>query len=196
MAVADRVACGGQLGLGRSDAPAVVVQMTGAGVRDVECTVREFRKCDRARQQVEQFGTDLDRSPCRFAIDARQFRRCLVRAHQRIDAMHLGHHGVHGIRGACPIVAPEFDVNRRAHDRLVATEPATAGGRVGGRRAPRERAHGVQHGGCPTAGAMRTAFRGTQEAASEVGAIFNMSEAARGSSPRRGSGVRVAPNLS
>src|SRR5512141_2135403 len=70
----------------------------------------------------------------------------------------------------------------RAHDRLVATEPATAACRLDCRRAPRESAQGVQHGGCPTAGATRAAFRGTQEAASEVGAIFNMSETARGSS--------------
>ncbi len=116
------------------DALPVVVQVPDAGIRDVERAVGQPRELERALDQAEHLGAHRHAGVGRFAVDARQFRIGLERAHQAVDAVHLRHHRVDRPLGHLRIVAPQLDVDRGAHDGLVATEPLAALSHGHGRR--------------------------------------------------------------
>jgi hypothetical protein len=127
VAIADGGARRCEFDIGRANAAPVVVQVTGAGVRDVERAVGQFGERKRAGQQREQLVAHAHRTLRRLTVDQRQFRVFLVRTHQRIDAVHLGDDGVDRAHCVGAIVTPQFDVDGGAHDRLVAAEPARGG---------------------------------------------------------------------
>jgi hypothetical protein len=59
--------------------------------------------------------------------------------------VHLVDHGVDGLCRRRAVIAPQFDMDRRAHDRGVLAEPAAGGlrGPIGGRAAMHESAQGA-----------------------------------------------------
>jgi hypothetical protein len=117
---------------------AVVIEMADAGECDVERAVGQAREVQRALDQAEQLGTHGHRLAAGVAVDARKLRVALVRAHQAVDAVHLRHHGVDRVLGGASVLAPQLHMDGRAHDRLVAAEPAAQCGRGCG--------HGRGHG--------------------------------------------------
>jgi hypothetical protein len=123
-APADRDARPRQRGFTRRDAGTVVVELADAGVADVEGAPRQGGKRQRALDQAEHLRAQAHGLLGRTAVDARQLGVGLVRAHAAVDAVHLGHHRVDRGLALCGVVGPQLDRDRRAHDGLLALEPA------------------------------------------------------------------------
>ena len=124
VSIADRGPRAGQLVVARLDRAAIVVEAADARVRDVERTVRQLGELNRSHKQRVHLVADRHRDSRGVAIDARQLRVRLERAHGAIDAMHLRHHRRSGSLAGRAVAAPQLDAHGRAHDGFLAAHPA------------------------------------------------------------------------
>ena len=113
---------------------AVVVEVPDAGIRDVERAVADARVFERRRHDVDDVGVDLHRTLESVRVHLRELALRLVRAHEVVGAVHVGHDRVDGIHGQDGILAPELHRNARAHDGFFTLVPRGTRGRESGQQ--------------------------------------------------------------
>jgi hypothetical protein len=105
----------GDLLLGRTLVRAVVVQVTDAGVGDVEGAMAHARKIERSRHDVDDLRVHLDRLLEGARIHGGELALRLVGAHQFVGAAHFGDHRSMARVGERRVLRPE-PTRPRAHD--------------------------------------------------------------------------------